>query len=75
YSEEYHKRLNGMVERRMRAAIHTIGSYWYTCWVNAGQPNLESLYDRDLSAEEVEEMIELELNVKGSDGIKGRQHE
>lgn len=75
YSEEYHKRMNGMVERRMRAAIHTIGSYWYTCWVNAGQPDLSDMYEKELSAEEQEEMIELELKVKGSEGIKGREHE
>lgn len=75
YSEEYHNRLNGMVERRMRAAIHAIGSLWYTAWVNAGQPDLKKLYDKQLSPEEEEEMIELELKVKGSDGIKGREHE
>ena len=75
YSAEYHKRLDGMVERRMRAAIHGIGSIWYTCWVNAGQPNLETLFEKELSPEEQEEMIELELKVKGSDGIKGREHE
>ena len=75
YSEEYHNRLNGMVERRMRAAIHAIGSIWYTCWVNAGQPDLRELYDKKLSPEEEEEMIELELKVKGAEGIKGREHE
>lgn len=75
YSAEYHRRLNGMVEKRMRAAIHAIGSLWYTCWVNAGQPDLSKLYDRQLSAEEQEEMMELELQIKGSDGIKGREHE
>lgn len=75
YSEEYHRRLNGMVERRMRASIHAIGSLWYTCWVNGGQPDLSKLYDRQLSAAEQEEMMELELQIKGSDGIKGREHE
>ena len=59
----------------MRASIHAIGSLWYTAWVNAGQPDLRKLYDKDLSAEEQEEMIELELQIKGSDGIKGREHE
>lgn len=75
YSREYHKRLNGMVERRMRAAIHTIGSYWYTCWVNAGQPDLRSLFDKQLSVEEEAEMEELELQIQGAEGIKGREHE
>ncbi len=75
YSKEYHDRMNGMVERRMRAAIHAIGSMWYTCWINAGQPDLSQMYDKELSAEEQEEMIELELQIKGADGIKGRQHD
>ena len=59
----------------MRAAIHSIGSLWYTAWLNAGQPDLKKLYDKEISPEEQEEMIELELKVKGSDGIKGREHE
>ncbi len=75
YSDEYHTRMNGMVERRMRAAIHAIGCMWYTSWINAGQPDLQSLYDKGLSQAEQELMVELELEVKGSDGIKGRQHE
>lgn len=40
YSDAYHKLLSGMVERRMRRAIHFVGSLWYTAWVNAGSPNL-----------------------------------
>ena len=42
YIIAYNDRLNGMVERRMRAAIHAIGSVWYTAWVNAGKPKLNS---------------------------------
>jgi hypothetical protein len=30
-----------MVERRMRAAIICVASFWYTAWVNAGQPNFD----------------------------------
>lgn len=40
YATRYHKQLNGMVERRMRASIYAIASFWYTAWVEAGQPNL-----------------------------------
>lgn len=36
----YHDKLNGMVERRLRAAILMISSVWYTAWVDAGQPDL-----------------------------------
>lgn len=75
YSREYHNRLNGQVERRMRATVIAIGSLWFTAWVNAGQPDLRPLYDRSISPEEQERMIELELEVKGSSGQKGREHE
>ncbi|MEY3178693.1 MAG: hypothetical protein RJB42_934 [Bacteroidota bacterium] len=40
YAARYHKQLNGMVERRMRASIYAIASFWYTAWVEAGQPDL-----------------------------------
>ncbi len=47
FSTEYHNMLDGMVERRMRSAIYTLGSLWYTCWVDAGQPDLNGLIKAD----------------------------
>jgi len=53
YSEEfslsYSKMLNGMVERRMRESIIMVGSFWYTAWVNAGQPDLVRLETKEVS--------------------------
>ena len=43
YSNAYHKALNGMVERQMQASILSTGSYWYSAWVDAGQPDLKNL--------------------------------
>src|SRR5690606_7008357 len=43
YSTAYHEALAGMVERRMRGAIQRIGSFWYSAWVDAGQPDLHQL--------------------------------
>lgn len=40
YSQAYHDRLNGMVEKQMRSSIHQIASFWYSAWVDAGQPRL-----------------------------------
>ncbi len=45
FSADYQKLLNGMVERRMRSAIVAVSSFWYTAWVNAGMPQLDSLSD------------------------------
>ncbi len=43
YATRYHDALKGMVERQLRAAIRETASYWYTAWVNAGKPGLDSL--------------------------------
>lgn len=43
YSNAYSLKLNNMVERQMRAAILATGSFWYSAWIDAGQPNLEQL--------------------------------
>jgi hypothetical protein len=43
YSKKYHELLNGMVERQMRASIHAVGSYWYSAWIDAGQPDLSKM--------------------------------
>jgi hypothetical protein len=43
FSREYHQLLGGQVERQMRLSILLTASYWYTCWVDAGQPDLDML--------------------------------
>lgn len=40
FARAFDHALDGMVERRLRATIHAIGSAWYTAWVNAGRPEL-----------------------------------
>jgi hypothetical protein len=41
--------LKGMVERQMRQAVKSVGDFWYTAWVNAGQPDLYRLEKRSIS--------------------------
>ncbi len=41
-----------MVERRMRSAILEVGSFWYSAWVDAGQPDLNKLVEKPLSITE-----------------------
>jgi hypothetical protein len=43
YSAAYEQKLGHMIERRMRESIHLVGSFWYTAWVMAGQPDLDHL--------------------------------
>lgn len=48
YSESYHTLLNRQVERQMQAAVKMLGDFWYTCWVDAGQPDLNDLGKQNL---------------------------
>ena len=43
YARQYHELLQGMVERQMRRAVKCLADLWYTAWVDAGQPDLESI--------------------------------
>lgn len=71
YTKAYDERLKGMVERRMRQAIYAVASFWYTAWVNAGQPDLSKLNDTKFSAADLREFEN--LNSAWSKGIiKGR---
>lgn len=40
YAQAYHDAMQGMVERRMRKTILRVASYWYSAWLEAGQPDL-----------------------------------
>lgn len=55
YAGAYHDALAGMVERQMRAAIKATGDFWYSAWVDAGQPDLDVLSDYEPTAEELQQ--------------------
>ena len=56
YSHAYQQMLNGMIQRRMRSSILAVGSFWYSAWVDAGQPNLDKLIAKPLSPDEKKEV-------------------
>lgn len=47
YSREftvaYANALDNQIERQMKASIRMIADFWYTAWVNAGQPELSKI--------------------------------
>jgi hypothetical protein len=59
YTKAYNKMMNNMVERRMRQSIYAVGSFWYTAWVNAGQPDLKNLSNKTFSESELDEFEKL----------------
>jgi hypothetical protein len=70
----YNQMLNGMVERRMRMAIFSVASLWYTAWVNAGQPNLKDIKKVPFTEQELKE-FEVLNNAWRKGVAKGREHE
>lgn len=52
YSTAYHNLLGNQVERRMRSSVLAVGCMWYTCWVDAGQPDLVGIKSKKISDEE-----------------------
>ena len=72
FSIAYNEKLKGMIERRMRQSIFAVASFWYTAWVNAGQPDLTKLSNKDFSADELKEFENLNTTWKGG-VIKGRE--
>ena len=74
FTKAYDTRLQGMVERRMRMAIFSVASFWYTAWVNAGQPDLTKLSNKEFSADDLKEFENLN-NAWKNNRVKGREHE
>ena len=74
FSQEYHRMMGGMVERRMRQAILAVGSFWYTAWVDAGQPDLTKLQNIPPSAALLKEIAELDAMYQAGE-VKGRDCE
>jgi hypothetical protein len=59
YCLAYNQQLNNMIERRMRQSISAVASFWYTAWVNAGQPDLKQLINKSFSDNDRREFEEL----------------
>ncbi|WP_448528416.1 zinc dependent phospholipase C family protein [Raineya sp.] len=74
FSRAYHDRLNGQVERRMRASIKAVADFWYTAWVDAGQPDLNKLIDA-LSNEELQKELEQEKEQWKQQKYQARPHD
>ena len=74
YAKLYHEKLEGQVEKRFRDAIKAVGDAWYTAWVDAGQPDLETTFDnRNKKMDKMEEEALKEMSKLGK--IIGRTHE
>jgi hypothetical protein len=74
YTTAYDARMKGMVERRMRQSIYAVASFWYTAWVNAGQPDLKTLTNKTFTAEDLAAFEALN-NAWRNKPVTSREHE
>jgi hypothetical protein len=57
----------------MRQSIAAIASFWYTAWINAGQPDLKGLTRQKFSETDVKEFEELNMKWNSAPKIIGRE--
>ncbi len=74
FCRAYDQSMKGMVERRMRQSIYAVASFWYTAWVDAGQPDLGKLVNKNFTESEIKEFETLNLAWRNREMI-GRKEE
>lgn len=55
FTQAYSDMLQGQVERQMKKSIKMTADFWYTAWIDAGQPNLNDLMHQPIPGLEAEE--------------------
>jgi len=71
----YNKMLDGMIERRMQQSIYAIASFWYTAWVNAGQPDLKGLITQKFTEADIKEFENLNKQWSSGGKMIGREEQ
>lgn len=73
FIKAYEESMDGMVERRMNDAILAVGSFWYSAWVDAGQPDLDHFDQKEVS-DSLKQVLKAEEELrKQFNKIKGRE--
>ncbi len=72
FARAWQDRMGGMVESRMRTAIISVASTWYSAWIDAGSPDLTNIDDTKLMEQERAEQEALDKETKGNDQMLGR---
>ncbi len=61
FTDAFAQALDHQVERQMRHSIKTIADFWYTAWVNAGQPDLRDLNEMIIEEEIIDSKQQLKV--------------
>lgn len=73
FTMAYNDMLSGQVERQMRRSVKMIADFWYTAWIDAGQPDLNSLLKNPIEIPEEKLDNSKPLNVREHEGVAFRE--
>ena len=72
YAKAYQDMMKGMVERQMKSSIIKVGCFWFSAWIDAGQPDLRNMIRIEASMEDKQQTEK--INRKYQEGkIIGRE--
>lgn len=66
FTEAFALALDHQIERQMKRSIKMIADFWYTAWINAGQPDLTSL-DQEVLDEDEKTTPDAKIKVRSHD--------
>jgi len=66
FTEAFALALDHQIERQMKRSIKMIADFWYTAWINAGQPDL-TLLDQAISDEDEKTTPDAKIKVRSHD--------
>jgi len=49
YARAFNTALGGIIQKQLQLGIYEVACFWYTAWINAGSPDLNSLDDPHLT--------------------------
>jgi len=73
FTKTYSAKLDNMVYKRLSLSIINLGSFWFSAWIDAGQPNLNKLSTYTYSEEDLKAIRKLDEAYKNK-SIKSRGH-
>ena len=74
FAKAYADALGNTINDQLIYSANMVTDFWYTAWVNAGQPDLKALSNKELSADDLKEFEELN-NAWKKGAIRGRDHD
>ncbi|MFD2037208.1 zinc dependent phospholipase C family protein [Belliella marina] len=70
FTTAYNEMLSGQVERQMKRSIKMIADFWYSAWIDAGQPDLNTLLKNPVEGlEEKFQSPSAPLNIREHEGV------